>query len=48
MEGLDIEETLVVIISKSFTTTETALNATTVKNHVINHYKKLNPDVEDT
>jgi len=45
MEGLDIEETLVVINSKTFTTAETMLNAATVKNHIIEHYKAKYPDV---
>lgn len=48
MEGLDIEETLVVINSKTFTTAETILNAVTVKNFIIEHYHKLHPDVTDT
>ncbi len=47
IEGLDIEETLVVINSKTFTTAETMLNAHTVKNYIIEHYKKLYPEVTD-
>jgi len=48
IEGLDIEETLVVINSKTFTTAETILNAVTVRDHIINHYASLHPDVQDT
>lgn len=39
IQDIDIEETLVVINSKTFTTAETMLNARTVKNHIIEHYK---------
>jgi len=35
MEDFDIEETLVVINSKTFTTAETMLNARTVRNYII-------------
>lgn len=45
MDGMDIEETLVVINSKTFTTAETMLNAQTVKNHIIEHYKAKHPEV---
>ena len=38
MEGFDIEETLVVIVSKTFTTAETMLNARTVRSFIIDHY----------
>merc|ERR1719310_577354 len=41
LEGLNAEETLVVIISKTFTTAETMLNAKTVKDWLI---KELGPD----
>ena len=47
MEGLDIEETLVVINSKTFTTAETMLNAATVKNHIIEHYRAKHPEVQN-
>jgi glucose-6-phosphate isomerase len=43
MDGFDIEETLVVINSKTFTTAETMLNARTVRNYIIDHYSKLYP-----
>ena len=47
-DGFDLEETLVVINSKTFTTAETILNAQTVKDHIINYYKAKNPDLVDT
>lgn len=47
MEEFDIEETLVVINSKTFTTAETMLNARTVRNHIVQHYTKTHPDVQD-
>ena len=47
MDGLDIEETLVVINSKTFTTAETMLNARTVRNYIIEHYSKTNPEEKD-
>lgn len=48
ISDIPIEETLVVVNSKTFTTAETMLNAKTVKNHIISHYKTLYPDVADT
>lgn len=48
MEDLDIEETLVVINSKTFTTAETMLNARTVRNFIIDHYSKKYPEEKDT
>lgn len=47
MADLDIEETLVVINSKTFTTAETMLNAKTVRNYIIEHYSKKYPDEKD-
>ena len=38
-DGLDVEETLFIIISKTFVTAETMLNARTCKKHIIHHYK---------
>jgi glucose-6-phosphate isomerase len=38
LEGLDPESTLVVVISKTFTTAETILNAETVKSWILAHY----------
>jgi glucose-6-phosphate isomerase len=39
LEGLDLEETLFIVISKTFTTAETMLNARTVKQLIIDHYR---------
>lgn len=39
LHGLDAEETLVVVVSKTFTTAETMLNARTVKAWLINKLK---------
>ena len=38
VEGLDPESTLVIIISKTFTTAETMLNAATVREWLLKHY----------
>ena len=38
LEGLDPESTLVIIISKTFTTAETMLNARTVRAWILDHY----------
>ena len=48
MMEINIEETLVVIVSKTFTTAETMLNAKTVRNYIIEHYKKTHPEEQDT
>ena len=40
-EGLDPETTLFVIVSKTFTTAETMLNARTCRNHILEYYRKL-------
>lgn len=48
VEGLDVEETLVLINSKTFTTAETILNAKTVKNWMLSEYKKRGHAVETT
>ena len=45
LEGLDPESTLVVVISKTFTTAETMLNATTVREWALNHYKRQGVDM---
>ena len=39
LEGIDVEETLFIIVSKTFTTAETMLNARTCKNHIYEAYK---------
>lgn len=46
-DDFDIEETLVVINSKTFTTAETILNAKTVRHHLIEHYKAKYADEKD-
>jgi len=45
-EGLDIEETLFMIVSKTFTTAETMLNARTCRNRIIDYYKWTHPDAD--
>jgi glucose-6-phosphate isomerase len=37
----------VIIISKTFTTAETILNAKTVRESVVEYYSKLYPDEQD-
>ncbi len=37
--GINVEETLFVIVSKTFTTAETILNANTCRQMILNHYK---------
>jgi glucose-6-phosphate isomerase len=39
-EGLDLEETLFVVNSKTFTTAETLMNACTVRERLLKHYKE--------
>ena len=46
-EGLDPESTLFVIVSKTFTTAETMLNARTCRNHILKHFKNLDPNVDE-
>lgn len=43
-DGLDVEETLFLIVSKTFTTAETMLNARTCKQHILDYYKAAAPD----
>jgi glucose-6-phosphate isomerase len=45
VEDLDVEETLVIAVSKTFTTAETMKNARNVKNWLIESYKKKNPSL---
>ena len=45
LEGLDPESTLVVIISKTFTTAETMLNAVTVREWTLSHYATMGVDI---
>lgn len=46
-DGLDVEETLFIIISKTFSTAETLLNARTCKKHIIHHYKATDENKAD-
>jgi glucose-6-phosphate isomerase len=39
LDGLDIEETLFVVVSKTFTTAETMLNARTARTFIQEHFK---------
>ena len=43
LTGLNPEETLVIIVSKTFTTAETMLNARTVKNWLLSSLPKADP-----
>lgn len=47
VEGLDVEKTLFVIVSKTFTTAETMLNARTCRQHIIDSIKKVNPEASE-
>lgn len=40
-EGLNVEETLFIIVSKTFTTAETMLNARTCRKHILDYYKPI-------
>ena len=46
-DEIDIEKTLIVINSKTFTTAETMLNARTVRHYIVEHYKKLFPEEQE-
>ena len=46
MGGVDVEETLFVIVSKTFTTAETMLNARTCRAHIIDSYKAIDSGVD--
>lgn len=46
-DGLDVEETLFMIVSKTFTTAETMLNARTCKKHILDYYKTAAPGSDD-
>mmetsp|Transcript_29133 Transcript_29133/g.21105 ORF Transcript_29133/g.21105 Transcript_29133/m.21105 type:complete len:145 (+) Transcript_29133:588-1022(+) len=49
VQGIDIEETLFVVVSKTFTTAETMLNAHTCKHAIESHYRSnfSNPDMAE-
>lgn len=38
VQGLNVEETMFMIVSKTFTTAETMLNARTCRKHIIDYY----------
>jgi len=44
LEGVDVETTLFVIVSKTFTTAETMLNARQARTYIQEYYRKVNPD----
>ena len=46
-DGLDVESTLFVIVSKTFTTAETMLNARTCRKHIIDHFKKADANCDE-
>jgi glucose-6-phosphate isomerase len=45
VKNLNVEETLVIVVSKTFTTAETMLNSRNMKQWVIEAYKKINPQL---
>ena len=47
IDGIDIEESLFVIVSKTFTTAETMLNARTCRAHIVDSYKKKDSGVDE-
>jgi len=42
-DGLDVESTMFVIVSKTFTTAETMLNARTCRDHILKYFRQLQP-----
>ena len=48
VEDLNVEETLVIVVSKTFTTAETMKNGRNVKNWLIEKYKKKNPTLNQS
>ncbi len=48
VEDLDVEETLVIVVSKTFTTAETMKNGRNVKHWLIEEYKKKNPTLNQS
>ena len=46
LDGFDAETTLAIVISKTFTTAETMMNAATVKDWLISSITKAHPDVD--
>jgi len=39
LEGVDVESSLFIIVSKTFTTAETMLNARQARSHILKHYE---------
>jgi glucose-6-phosphate isomerase len=48
VEDLNVEETLVIVVSKTFTTAETMKNGRNVKHWLIEEYKKKNPTLNQS
>lgn len=46
-DGLDPESTLVIVLSKTFTTAETILNATTVREWFLTSFQCINPNITE-
>ena len=47
LDGVDIEESLFVIVSKTFTTAETMLNARTCRSRIVEAYKEKDANVDE-
>ena len=47
LDGVNIEESLFVIVSKTFTTAETMLNARTCRSQIVDAYKQIDPNVDE-
>lgn len=47
-DGLDVEQTLFVIVSKTFTTAETMLNARTCRKHILDYYNQAHPGCDNS
>lgn len=46
-DGLDIESTLFVIVSKTFSTAETMLNAKTCRKHILDVFRQIDPNCDE-
>ena len=47
LDGVDIEESIFVIVSKTFTTAETMLNARTCRSRIVEAYKEKDANVDE-
>jgi len=47
VDGLNAEETLIIVNSKTFTTAETMLNARTLRKWLLDHYKSTGADISN-